>query len=108
MAFYQNAFAALFLILPILWAGPALPEPGDLPVLIILGVLFTAVAHTCFISGLTTVRVQTASVIAGLEPVYGIIFAFFLLNEVPRLQTLSGGVLIIGTTVAAGILSSRR
>ena len=108
VAFYQNAFAALFLILPILWAGPALPEPGDLPVLIILGVLFTAVAHTCFISGLTTVRVQTASVIAGLEPVYGIIFAFFLLNEVPRLQTLAGGVLIIGTTVAAGILSSRR
>ena len=33
------------------------------------------------------------------EPVFAILFALFLLGEVPSLQTLLGGVLIISTTV---------
>ena len=105
VAYFQNLFAALFLIIPILFVTPPLPALNELPQLIVLGVIFTALAHTWFISGLTFVRVQTASVIAGMEPVYGIVFAFLLLNEIPTLSTLGGGTLIIGTTIAAGILS---
>lgn len=110
LAFYQNLFAALFLILPLLILPslvlrPRPPALADLPLLILLGVVFTALAHTFFIQALTQIRAQTASVIAGLEPVYGIILAFFLLNEVPRAQTLAGGVLIIGATIAAGVYS---
>jgi len=66
-----------------------------------------ALTHTLFIQSLTFIRAQTASVIAGLEPVYGIILAFFILNKVPGLQTLTGGLVIIGTTVVAGWLSRR-
>lgn len=105
VAFFQNFFAALFLGVPILALGPDLPGPGELPKLVALGVVFTALAHTCFIRSLTIIRVQTASVIAGLEPVYGIFFAFILLNEIPDLRTLAGGVLIIGATITAGVLS---
>ncbi len=111
VAFYQNLFAALFLILPILVSPvlvfpglaikPRAPDLSDLPLLILLGVVFTAMAHTFFIQSLTKIRAQTASVIAGLEPVYGIIFAFFLLNEVPGVRTLAGGLVIIGATIAA-------
>jgi len=122
VAFYQNLFAALFLILPILilpvlvFPGlvlpglaikPRAPDLSDLPLLILLGVIFTAMAHTFFIQSLTKIRAQTASVIAGLEPVYGIVFAFFLLNEIPRVRTLAGGLVIIGATIAAGIFSRR-
>lgn len=105
VAFYQNFFAALFLGLPILALNPALPGIDALPRLIVLGVIFTALAHTCFIRSLSVIRVQTASIIAGLEPVYGIFFAFILLNEIPVVRTLAGGVLIIGATIAAGLLS---
>ncbi len=102
IAFYQNLFAALFLIFPILILKPGAPEPADLPNLILLGVVFTAMAHTFFIQALTKIRAQTASVIAGLEPVYGIVLAFFLLNELPRTRTLAGGVVIITATIIAG------
>jgi drug/metabolite transporter (DMT)-like permease len=106
VAFYQNLFAALFLMLPVLVFPVQVLEqgaldPGDLPLLILLGVVFTAMAHTFFIQSLTKIRAQTASIIAGLEPVYGILLAFFLLNEIPELRTLAGGVVIIGATIAA-------
>lgn len=108
VAFYQNLFAALFLVLPVLMINPQAPALSDLPTLILLGVVFTALAHTFFIQSLTGIRAQTASVIAGLEPVYGIILAFFLLNEIPRIRTLAGGVVIIGATLVAGLISRQK
>ncbi len=105
VAFYQNLFAALFLFFPVLILNIAAPEAADLPTLILLGVVFTAMAHTFFIQALTKIRAQTASVIAALEPVYGIVLAFFLLNEIPRVRTLAGGVVIIGASIAAGFYS---
>lgn len=107
VAFYQNLFAALILALPILILNPKPPDLSDLPILILLGVVFTALAHTFFIQSLTKIRAQTASVIAGLEPVYGIVLAFFLLNEIPHIRTLAGGIVIITATIAAGLLSRK-
>ena len=43
----------------------------------------TALAHTLFIGGLAVVTAHTASVIAALEPVYGIALALAFLGEVP-------------------------
>ena len=102
IAFYQNIFASVCLILPILTIQVIPPQFFDLPSLIFLGVFCTALAHTLFIKSLGFIRAQTASVIAGLEPVYGIVLAFFLLNETPRIRTLIGGLIIICTTIFAG------
>ena len=105
IAFYQNLFACFFLIIPcILTKGPV-PVFSDLPYLMILGLACTALAHTLFIKSLAFIKAQTAAVISGLEPVYGIVFAFLLLNEIPATRTLAGGAVIIGTTVLSGILS---
>jgi len=110
VAFYQNLFAAVFLVLFILFvtiSGLQIMAPGlvDLPTLFLLGVVFTALAYTLFIQSLTKIRAQTASVIAGLEPVYGIVLAFCLLHEIPQARTLAGGFIIIGATLAAGRFS---
>ncbi|MBU8848255.1 MAG: DMT family transporter, partial [Desulfobacterales bacterium] len=102
IAFYQNLFAAIFLVLPILSLKIEPPQLWDLPNLIFLGVVCTALAHTLFIKSLAFIRAQTASVISGLEPVYGIILAFLWLNEIPETRTLAGGLVIIGTTIFAG------
>jgi len=108
VAFFQNAFAALCLVLPLALVRSPAPAVSDLPALIFLGVVCTALSHTLFISSLKQIRAQTASVIAGLEPVYGIVLAFFILQETPAVTTLAGGGIIISATVAAGYSASPR
>ena len=50
------------------------------------------------------VSAHTASVVAALEPVYGIVLAAVLLGERPDAATLAGVVLI----VAAALLATRQ
>ncbi|MBL0699579.1 MAG: DMT family transporter [Desulfosarcina sp.] len=98
ITFFQNLFAALVL-LPFLFFEEWEIRAGDIFFLMVLGIFCTALAHTLFITGLIHVKAQIASIVAGLEPVYGIIFALILFGEVPSFRTLSGGVLIMGTAV---------
>ncbi len=103
IAFFQNGFAMLFLLPFSLGEMPLLFTGKNLILTAFLGIFCTALAHTLFIKGLTHIKAQTASIIAGLEPVYGTLFALVLLGEVPALPTAAGGVIIIVTTVAASI-----
>ena len=100
IAFYQNAGVTL-LLLPMMAWGAVHIDAGQLGMLALLGVVCTALSHTLFIRGLTFVRAQLASVIACLEPVYGIVFAFFLLHEIPSTHTLTGGAVILMATLLA-------
>jgi drug/metabolite transporter (DMT)-like permease len=98
IAFYQDLFAFISLLWVTPWVAVAL-SVRDWGLLIGLGVLCTAVAHTLFIESLAVLHTQTASIISALEPVYGIGLAVLLLREIPNLQTLLGGLLIISTTI---------
>ena len=104
IAFYQNAFASL-LLLPFFSLGSSSLNLQGLLYLVFLGVFCTAVAHALFIRGLKDIHAQAASVVAGLEPVYGILFALVLLGEVPNLRMVIGGIIILGTTILAGMRS---
>lgn len=95
IAFYQDISATIVLI-PVLFFVDIHFNFINIGQLILLGGVFTAVAHTLFIMGLSKIKVHQASVIANMEPVYGIVFAFFLLNEVPSWNVLLGGAIIIG------------
>src|SRR5262249_16291337 len=99
---WQNLWAALVL-LPIAWSFDAISALGarELALLVVLGVVCTAFAHTLFIVALRGVDTHAASVVAALEPLYGIARALVLLGEVPDLRTLAGGALIVGAAVAA-------
>ena len=95
---WQNGFAALVL-LPWSLTESWMISRKDWGLLFILGVICTVGGHTLLINGLRHVKAQIASLlIAGLEPVGAIVFALFLLGEIPSLQTLLGGLLIVGTT----------
>jgi len=94
IAFFEDLFATIF-VLPCLIALPLRLSSNDLVLLIVLGVLCTAVSHSLFIQGMQRVRAQTASIISSLEPVYGIVFALILLGEVPAVRTLVGGAIIL-------------
>ena len=101
VTFYQNLFATLIL-LPFLLKESRSIGSKELVFLALLGVFCTALSHGLFIKGLRYVRAQLASVTAGLESVYGVLFAFLLLGEIPSLTILLGGLIILGTTVFAG------
>ena len=95
---WQNGFAGLVL-LPWSLSESWIISGKELGLLFILGVICTVGGHTLLINGLRHVKAQIASLlIAGLEPVGAIVFALFLLGEIPSLQTLLGGLLIVGTT----------
>jgi len=94
LAFHQDFFATLFL-LPFFFVLKPYVTGQDIFLLIVLGTVCTAVSHTLFIKGMKHIKAQTASLINALEPVYGIIFAFFLLHEIPSLRTLIGGSVIL-------------
>ena len=69
--------------------------------------MLTGVAHSLFISGMRSVRAQTAGVIASLESVYGIASAALLIGEFPTLRELAGGAVILGTAFVSTLRSSR-
>jgi drug/metabolite transporter (DMT)-like permease len=100
VAFWQNACAAACL-LPLVVVAPVLPSPRDLVLLVVLGVFCTALAHTLFIRSMRALSAHIASVVAALEPVYGIALAWVLLGEVPSTRTLAGAALIVGAAVFA-------
>jgi len=106
IAFWQNLCAALTL-LPVLalvdrsaLAGPVLGG-REVALLLALGLVCTALAHTLFIACLKEVTAHTASVVAALEPVYGIALAYVLLGERPDARVLAGGALIVAAALVA-------
>ena len=102
VAFYQQAFAALCILpLALQWQGTLTGR--DLLFLVVLGVVFTALGQGLIVASLQQLRAQTASVVFGLEPVYGILLAWLLLGEIPAPRTLLGGVLICGPVLWASL-----
>ncbi len=99
---YQNWIATLILF-PFLFFQDLSLQPTDVLFLAILGIFCTALAHVLFIKSLVHIKTQLASITACLEPIYGIIFAFVLLGEIPALRTILGGGIILGTIALASI-----
>jgi len=63
--------------------------------LVVLGVVFTALAHGLFIQGMKTVSASTASLVGTLEPVYGVTAAAVVLSEFPSMRTILGGAVVM-------------
>ena len=106
VALYQNGIAALVLI-PFLFIESYSFSTYNLALLVLLGVVFTGLSHSLFINGMKTVKAETASIIASLEPVYGILAALILLGEVPALNEIIGGAIILSATLMATFFSSK-
>jgi len=94
IVFYEQLSAAIVLLPFALIIKPAVPAK-DLLLLAVLGIVFTAIAHALFVKGLAYVKVSTAGIISGLEAVYSIVLALILLREVPMMNEIAGGVIVL-------------
>lgn len=104
ISLYQDGVAALVL-LPALFLAPTagLLKPEAIVVLLILGIVCTALAHTLFIASMRDITAQSASLLASLEPVWGILFGALLLGDIPTVRTLIGGAIILGATLLPAV-----
>jgi drug/metabolite transporter (DMT)-like permease len=74
-----------------------------LPQTLLLATVTTAVGHTLFVSSLRHFSTVSASILSCLQPVYGIILGVFFLNDIPTLNTVIGGVIILSAVVIESI-----
>lgn len=91
---YQTFIAALMLCAFV--DVPPSQLPADTTYLLLLaGIVFTALPHALFAQSLLNLSATTAGLISCLQPLYGTILAFMLLAERPSISTLIGGLLVI-------------
>jgi len=80
----------------------------QLPYVIILALVTTAIGHTLLVNSFKHFSISTASIISSLQPVFGIILALVFLNEIPTLHTIIGGSLILTTVIIESMRSRKR
>lgn len=73
----------------------------------LLGVITTALGHTIFISKIRHFKASTQSIIAGVQPIYGIGWAVLLIGEALPVRTIIGGSIIILTVCLESIKQMR-
>lgn len=76
--------------------------------MILLGTLFTAIPHALVATSLQYLRAKTFSLIACMQPLYGVILAIIVLNENPTWSTLIGGILVVSASVYETINAHQR
>ena len=96
--FYQLAIAVV-LLFPVLFIFQDESIVPQLPYLLFLGLVTTAIGHTLFLQSFNHFSVSTASIMASVQPIYGIIVAMIFLQEIPTGRSLIGGALILLTVV---------
>jgi len=99
---YEQGTAAIVL-LPSLFLVPAVWRVQDILGIIFVGCICTAFAYSFYITAQRRVKAQTAGIIAGMETVYGIFFAFALLGEIPTVRELIGGAVILGVSIITSL-----
>lgn len=102
LAFYQDGLAMVILLPLLLGLSQKIPwhfTTREVGLLLFLGLVCTAGAHTLFIYGLRFLEARLSSLISSLETVYGIVFGFLILREIPAFRTLLGGLLILASVV---------
>ena len=106
LMFYQLVALSIAL-LPTLFFFEINPTPNELNAILALAFLTTAIGHTLFVRSFKNFTIGSASIMSSIQPIYGILLAVIFLNEIPVLNTVIGGALILATVLAESILSSK-
>lgn len=106
LMFYQTVIVTI-LLLPVLFFMDVSGLESQFPYILLLAFLTTAVGHSLMLHSLKFFSASTASIISSLQPIFGIILAFFFLQEIPTLNTFLGGSLILLTVIVESIRSRK-
>ena len=106
LMFFQVAIMTVILA-PVLFFMDSSNISTQYPYILLLALLTTAIGHTMFVNSLKYFKASTASIISSTQPIFGIIIAYFFLNEIPTTNTFIGGSLILATVIIESIRSKK-
>lgn len=96
---YQMLITSLLLLPYLLFSEGFGNITTEWPSILFLALITTVVGHTLFLYSFRHFSVTTASIISGLQPIYGILLAIIFLKEYPDWHIYLGGGLIISAVV---------
>jgi drug/metabolite transporter (DMT)-like permease len=104
--FYCVGAVVLFTPLAVWQAAASHYSPtwADVWIVVISGLVYTALCFSLFTDGLRYVRVEHAGILGYLEPVTAPLWAFVLIGEAPPWTTYVGGALIVAAGVVVIVL----
>ena len=106
LMFYQTVIISICLM-PTLFFMDISGFQSQLPYLLLLAFLTTAIGHSLMVYSLQFFSASTTSIISSIQPIFGIILAFIFLSEIPAVNTFIGGSLILATVVIESIRSKK-
>ena len=106
LMFYQTLAAGIILV-PFMFTSESQYSLKTWNLLILLGVVFTALSHTLFAAGFKHLSTKTVSIIATLLPFYGTFIAYFVHNETVASKTFIGGIIILSVVLFETVKSVR-
>ena len=94
LMFWQMLVTGLMLVPWVVADGVDLSPPNG-RLLLLLGVVFTAVPHTMFSASFKHLSAKTVGIIATLLPFYGALFGYFIHDEMLAVRTGVGGLVVL-------------
>ncbi|MCI8342372.1 MAG: EamA family transporter [Firmicutes bacterium] len=108
ISFYEQTVAFIVILPFVLFAGIENMSATDASLLFVFGTVFTFLSRSLFITGLKGISAQTAGIINSIEPIYGIILAAVLLNEIPSPREVLGGIIILSAVVYSSMTALKK
>ena len=107
MLMLHQMIVVSIVLIPTLFFSDFSNIESQLPLLLLIALLTTAIGHTMMVNSLKHFSVATASIISSVQPIFGIIIAYIFVNEIPSFNTFIGGSLILLTVVIESIRSKK-
>ncbi len=108
LMFYQTGLIVI-LLAPVFflydWTWPQYGEA--IPMLIFLGVVTTATGHTLLVKSFAHFSATAAALLSCVQPLYGVLIAYFYPGEIPTLSTIIGGCIIVSAVALEALLSKK-
>jgi drug/metabolite transporter (DMT)-like permease len=100
---FREQLVAAIVLLPLMIGKHDEMDAMNVVGILAIGVICTAMAFSLFVSAQKYVSAQSAGISAGMETVYGILFAMILLGESPSIREIVGGIIILVSALASSL-----
>jgi len=81
---------------------------SDWMLIVALGVVCTGLAHLLFVASLRQLPARTAGLVVASEPLYAILFAWVLFNQIPTGRMMFGASVMMAAIFSASLAVRHR